>query len=283
MFETPISQRPLRGWDDSPLSAGTEVTDRTFNRHISPYSSNYNSPVSAIEAPHMNWPALNPQRLGEVQESLAEAPTITQQGQGRPRPAPPAGTSANGQPFAFWLAATGQDKTVPNPKDFDLQQEHQHAAMAIGVALGGDEASLRSKNSNQQMGDIKAPPPQSHYETWVGRHEPQRMDHGDEETGESEQESYELREVDNRRRGSPGANSSGSNASGSAQHYPHLNSNNPYAMPMAVEQRFEKHQPTSVLLHHPGYGRQKPGKAPTPANTSFGGLTEDDARKGFAV
>lgn len=53
MFETPMSQKPLRGWDDSPMSAGTE---KTLPRYFSPYSSQYNSPVSALEAPSMQWP-----------------------------------------------------------------------------------------------------------------------------------------------------------------------------------------------------------------------------------
>ena len=53
MFETPVSQRPLRGWDDSPTSAHTEST---FPRYFSPYSSQFNSPVSALDATAMPWP-----------------------------------------------------------------------------------------------------------------------------------------------------------------------------------------------------------------------------------
>ena len=53
MFETPMSQRPLRGWDDSPMSA---QTDSAFPRYFSPYSSQYNSPVSAQDPPAMQWP-----------------------------------------------------------------------------------------------------------------------------------------------------------------------------------------------------------------------------------
>lgn len=54
MHETPVSQRPLRGWDDSPMSA---TTDHTFPRYFSPYSSQYNSPISAQDGPNMQWPA----------------------------------------------------------------------------------------------------------------------------------------------------------------------------------------------------------------------------------
>ncbi|CAM1508344.1 Fc.00g051920.m01.CDS01 [Cosmosporella sp. VM-42] len=56
MRETPVSQRPLRGWDDSPMSANTE---KNFGgRYFSPYSSQYNSPVSAQDGPSngMAWP-----------------------------------------------------------------------------------------------------------------------------------------------------------------------------------------------------------------------------------
>ncbi|XXH00152.1 hypothetical protein Hte_006494 [Hypoxylon texense] len=65
MFETPISQKPLRGgWgEDSPVSAATQTT---FPPYFSPYSSQYNSPVSAVDGgtgggpggyQHMAWPA----------------------------------------------------------------------------------------------------------------------------------------------------------------------------------------------------------------------------------
>ncbi|KAI0130044.1 hypothetical protein BJ170DRAFT_681516 [Xylariales sp. AK1849] len=62
MFETPVSQRPLRGWDASPVSA---TTDQPYPRYFSPYSSQYNSPVSAVEGPsHVNWPAETTQNIG---------------------------------------------------------------------------------------------------------------------------------------------------------------------------------------------------------------------------
>ncbi|KAI1415386.1 hypothetical protein F5Y13DRAFT_8475 [Hypoxylon sp. FL1857] len=59
MFETPISQKPLRGWEDSPISAATQTT---FPPYFSPYASQYNSPISGVEGPsHMVWPAEKPQ------------------------------------------------------------------------------------------------------------------------------------------------------------------------------------------------------------------------------
>lgn len=51
--ETPISQRPLRNWDDSPVTINTE---KNFPRYFSPYSSQFNSPISATDVNHMPWP-----------------------------------------------------------------------------------------------------------------------------------------------------------------------------------------------------------------------------------
>ncbi|KAI0024467.1 hypothetical protein F4780DRAFT_725538 [Xylariomycetidae sp. FL0641] len=67
MFETPLSQRPLRGWEDSPVSAAT--TDGTYPggypRYFSPYSSQYNSPVTAVEAPsNVSWPVEKAHSIG---------------------------------------------------------------------------------------------------------------------------------------------------------------------------------------------------------------------------
>ncbi|KID82642.1 centromere/microtubule binding protein cbf5-like protein [Metarhizium guizhouense ARSEF 977] len=51
--DTPLSQRPLRGWDDSPMTANSE---KAFPRYFSPYSSQYNSPVSDVETQNRPWP-----------------------------------------------------------------------------------------------------------------------------------------------------------------------------------------------------------------------------------
>jgi hypothetical protein len=55
---TPLSQRPLRDqWDDSPMTAGSE---QPFPRYFSPYSSQFNSPVSATDhlQQQQQWPVL---------------------------------------------------------------------------------------------------------------------------------------------------------------------------------------------------------------------------------
>ncbi|RYO96063.1 hypothetical protein DL764_007542 [Monosporascus ibericus] len=64
MFETPVSQQPLRGWGDSPVSA---TTDRSYAQYFSPYTSQYNSPVSGAEGSshmHMAWPVEKAQGIG---------------------------------------------------------------------------------------------------------------------------------------------------------------------------------------------------------------------------
>jgi len=55
--DTPLSQRPLRAWDDSPMSQ--QSVGEFPGRYFSPYSSQYNSPVSASDAVLMGqqWPA----------------------------------------------------------------------------------------------------------------------------------------------------------------------------------------------------------------------------------
>lgn len=72
MFETPISQRPLRGWGDSPISA--PATETSFPRYVSPYSSQYNSPVSAGGGPGaMVWPQEKLQNIGIALSPETEA------------------------------------------------------------------------------------------------------------------------------------------------------------------------------------------------------------------
>ncbi|KAK0626307.1 hypothetical protein B0T14DRAFT_391954, partial [Immersiella caudata] len=129
MLETPASQKPLTGWDESPVSANTETT--AVPRYFSPYNSNYNSPVSATDkgpgASNVNWPALSPQRLNQLLQEQSPA-------NGSPPPA-----------FSQWPSPS-QEKAL-----LQLQHDQRQAEIAIGLALGGDEASLRSKASNQSM------------------------------------------------------------------------------------------------------------------------------------
>jgi hypothetical protein len=125
MFETPVSQKPLTGgWQDSPVSGPGDSPDKPFpSRYFSPYSSQYNSPVSATDGPSsQQWPSLAEQQLAaQVRES----------------------------PFP----TAAHEKLQQQHHQQQLEQQHLHAP--IGIALGGDEASLRSKGSFPQMHDGK--------------------------------------------------------------------------------------------------------------------------------
>ncbi|KAI5865646.1 hypothetical protein GGS23DRAFT_436615 [Durotheca rogersii] len=72
MFETPISQRPLRGWEDSPVSAATQAT---FPPYFSPYVSQYNSPVSGGEGQGSMWPVEKSHNIGVAISPDREAPS----------------------------------------------------------------------------------------------------------------------------------------------------------------------------------------------------------------
>ncbi|KAI0205239.1 hypothetical protein F4808DRAFT_411013 [Astrocystis sublimbata] len=63
--ETPLSQRPLRGgWDDTPVSGTTEGA-YPYPRYFSPYTTQYNSPVSAVDSHgQMAWPVEKAQSIG---------------------------------------------------------------------------------------------------------------------------------------------------------------------------------------------------------------------------
>ncbi|ORY71509.1 uncharacterized protein BCR38DRAFT_382160 [Pseudomassariella vexata] len=116
MFETPVSQKPLRGWDESPVSAGT---DSTYPRYISPYSSQYNSPVSALDGPsHMNWPSEKTQNIGVALS--------------------PDGERSND----FWGDKKGKDRAEVERDEYELQE---------GVNNGGGQG--------QQYPYVSPPPP----------------------------------------------------------------------------------------------------------------------------
>lgn len=120
MNETPLSQKPLRGWDDSPQSA--TASEPSYARYFSPYSSQHNSPVNGADnvAMSQQWPS-----------------------------------AFHDQPTYGGFPTSAQEKA--------MQDQHEAAAAAapttatgtatppiqIGLALGGDEPSLRSKVSRE--------------------------------------------------------------------------------------------------------------------------------------
>ncbi|KAK4242479.1 centromere/microtubule binding protein cbf5-like protein [Achaetomium macrosporum] len=131
MFETPVSQKPLRGWDnESPVSAHPGTP---YQRYFSPYSSQYTSPVTGPEGPGpstVNWPSFpSQQQLDQLIQTQSPA-------HGSPPPA-----------FSQWPTAT-QEKML---MQVHAHHEKRQNELAIGIALGGDDASLRSKASNLNL------------------------------------------------------------------------------------------------------------------------------------
>ena len=270
MFETPLSQKPLRGWEDSPVSAATETPDIAFPRYFSPYSSTYNSPVSAADGPStMNWPTLNPQKLDEALVPDPALQNVQQQQQQQQSQHP-----LRSQPTAFthWPTST-QEKLM------QMQYEReQQAAADIGIALGGDEASLRSKDSNPQFaanpgGGGGGPAPaaghgQDPYEAMTTATTPAAAKGKDRRYHD---EAYEMYEVDGAAAAAATITTAGDR----------LASNNPYRGVPAEP------APRAPVLQHPGYGRRpsirRPGTAGSVGSARYGGLTEEDARRGHAL
>jgi len=261
MFETPLSQKPLRGWGDSPVSAVTETTEGggqgglPLPRYFSPYASTYNSPVSAGGGPSTaNWPTLSPQRLDPALDDACRL--SPHQGQGQQPPA-----------FTHWPSST-QEKLM----QMQHEREQQAAAdIGIGIALGGDEASLRSKDSNPQLTPAAAA---------AYGYDPYHMT--DAKGKDRDHEAYEMYAVESSSRSSPSTHSPSSGVGANpavAGSGGHLASNNPYRFPV---------EPQAPVLHHPGYGRtpslhKRSGTVGSIGSARYAGLTEEDARRGDAL
>lgn len=254
MLETPASQKPLRGWDDAPGSAATDASaDRSFQRYFSPYSSQYTSPVSAVQGPAMqNWPAPSPQKLTQIQQQeleymQAQDELLRQQQQQQQQY-----EQHHHQPPAFtqWPTST-QEKLLA------MAHERQQASLAdghIGVAIGGDEASVRSKPSNPELEII--PSHLASNNPYGALHETFDTTSPEKGKNREESEAYEMHEVP---------------TSGGG--------NDPrFHMPA---------QPQAPVLHHPGYGRhpslRRTGTGSSSRTGAQWGLTEEDAIRGHAV
>ncbi|KAK7959524.1 uncharacterized protein PG986_004378 [Apiospora aurea] len=139
---SPVSQRPLRSWDESPISA---VTENTYpGRYFSPYSSQFTSPVSAADRPgggggephHMGWPAEKAQHQNHNNIGVAISPE-----------------SEHGH-NAFWGDKKGKDK---------MQQQHdgyEHAdayEMQEGVSSAGGYTGHHEPQQHQQYHQNTAP------------------------------------------------------------------------------------------------------------------------------
>lgn len=157
-------------------------------------------------------------------------------------------------------------------------EREQQAAADIGIALGGDEASLRSKDSNPQFaanpgGGGGGPAPaaghgQDPYEAMTTATTPAAAKGKDRRYHD---EAYEMYEVDGAAAAAATITTAGDR----------LASNNPYRGVPAEP------APRAPVLQHPGYGRRpsirRPGTAGSVGSARYGGLTEEDARRGHAL
>jgi hypothetical protein len=261
MFETPVSQRPLRGWEtESPLSAHT---DGSFPRYFSPYVSQYNSPISGpdsatgggpssavwqtiptqeqldqlIRAQHQHnqqqWQQENQQQNQHQQQ---DPQWQQQQWQQSPlSPLAPTYAQGGGERGAFsqWPTVT-QEKAL---MQMHAHHEKRQTEMAIGLALGGDDASLRSKASGLNLNNMNA------------------NGYPIEKKGKEREEGYEMHAVE-----SPYGNGNGNGEVVGSGGY------DGYAYRMPAE-------PQAPVLHHPGYGRHhgsRPGSGGAAAGAGAG-------------
>lgn len=243
MNETPLSQKPLRGWDDSPLSA-TASEPSTYARYFSPYSSQFNSPVTGSDTPAgmmaHQWP-----------QEFHDQPGYNYYNNNNNNN----DYSSNNSGFP----SSSQEKDM-------LRAHHPQEAAAftfppppppiqIGVALGGDEKSLRTQPSDQSVEKQQQPP---------------QHDLGN-------AESYELDEVH-----SPAGSSSGGNNNAVVGH---SNSFKNRMMMVAARENTNR----APVLQHPGYGRHSPdNKLPPPPpralyNVPAGGYYRDEEGAGGDV
>ncbi|CAK7202357.1 hypothetical protein SEUCBS139899_005080 [Sporothrix eucalyptigena] len=155
-YSTPTSTQPLRGWDDtSPVSVSTmaEKNNGYFPRYFSPYSSQYNSPVSAEDGPpYTTWPT-----MASMTDTLAGGSSSSAAGGrhyqiGLRSVSPVADDAHDGSPGSSSGAYDQKHWPSAGYNQEEIERiAHEYELAQIGVALGGADPSLRSKNSNLSM------------------------------------------------------------------------------------------------------------------------------------
>lgn len=161
--DTPMSQKPLRGWDNSPVSASSD--NPSFPRYFSPYSSQFNSPVSATDAQQYAWPAaaqMSPDMQAASSSSAA---------------------AVGAMPGLYYDPGIGSSSGAGAVAQ---AYAHDPQMLSVGLALGGTDPSLRSKSSNSNANLEEATA------TGTSSATLQTSSKDDSPGGES----YELREID---------------------------------------------------------------------------------------
>lgn len=229
MNDTPLSQKPLRGWDDSPQSATmSEPGSSSGARYFSPYASQQTSPVNGVPGQmYHQWP-----------HEFHDEPTYGGHPSSSFSPVGAAGEHPTMQDHSFPSAA--QEKAAQDQHEAAQAKGTANAPLHIGLALGGDEPSLRSKPSGVSAQSTQ------------------------------EEEAYELHEV---------SSSAGGSSAGGMNHT-HTSPGGGGAVSgssQSFRNRVAARENRAPVLQHPGYGRYSPERGelpppPPPVHSMSGGL-----------
>ncbi|RSL43620.1 hypothetical protein CEP54_015022 [Fusarium duplospermum] len=138
--DTPMSQKPLRGWDESPISVRSE---KPFQQHVSPFASQYSSPVSATELKLAHWPVMAPN------SSIPDLP-LSEQQQQQLYQQQMYQHQLYEQQQLFQHQQLYQQQLYQQQQMYEQQkmyQQQNQSSPHIGVAMGGDEASVHTSGS----------------------------------------------------------------------------------------------------------------------------------------
>ncbi|EPE02926.1 centromere microtubule binding protein cbf5-like protein [Ophiostoma piceae UAMH 11346] len=282
MFGTPMSQKPLRGWDDtSPITAMSDSTSHMggidknalFPRYFSPYNSQYNSPISATDGPsNAVWPTMD-----SMAAMQASGLGLSGFAGGSGFDSSPIGYGQDSKPSQFQQASVASSSNVDagvgpsnsgatvNESGYTLEEyermAHEHELAQIGLAMGGSDPSLRNKNSNVSLsvdtaaalGPTRPPPVQIHGEPSPMNSSPSSLSSLSVSAGALWEKPIKAKIVTMRR-----ASKSGSGSQGSANEVYELreiDSNGaPVNMPSPPP---PQSMPGAPILQHPGYGRNQ--------------------------
>ncbi|KUI71792.1 hypothetical protein VM1G_07198 [Cytospora mali] len=153
MNETPLSQKPLRGWDDSPGS----TDEHHFPRYFSPYSSQYSSPVSATGTPAImaqQWPQNFHNQLPHGYPSSSQEKAMQDQheaAQGSLSPPAQAGLALGGDDRNPRTGPSNQSGWDGGQHATGEEYELHEVSSAGGSSAGGNNLAGHSSSFKNRM------------------------------------------------------------------------------------------------------------------------------------